>query len=329
VPKVTADGFVIGFVALVAIWALVGLPFIYWPESPQQRWQYPSTSQQSSNTEPKGTSEAPIFVQVISGLKSAEERAQEAEDREEKKSADAWLVRWTASLFFATIGLILATGVLGYFAFRQMRDMKASILAAERSAKAASDQVSLTRQAMIHTQRAFVFVKEIADSAVTANLGVRLSGPATERTIGWRISIRWENSGETPTKHMLTYVSGKTFDELLPEDFSFDDIPGQKSTPTVLGPKAGIAMGDAIIPLEIMTKIHAGTTHFYVWGWADYDDVFDGTDRHRTEFCYKIEFIGGGALFPVGARMTYRLHDKHNGAEDECMKKPPPYIRPT
>jgi predicted LPLAT superfamily acyltransferase len=63
--------------------------------------------------------------------KSAEERAQEAEEREEKKSADRWLVRWTAALFAATVGLILATGVLGYFGLQQSRDMKASISAAE------------------------------------------------------------------------------------------------------------------------------------------------------------------------------------------------------
>jgi hypothetical protein len=76
-------------------------------------------------------------VQVIPSLKSSTELAQEAEDRAEKRSADRGLVTWTAALFFATVGLILATCVLGYFAYRQLRDMKASIAAAQKAADAA------------------------------------------------------------------------------------------------------------------------------------------------------------------------------------------------
>jgi hypothetical protein len=57
-----------------------------------------------ADAEPKGSASAPFFVQAIPAPKPAEERAQEAEDREEKKHADRWLVRWTFALFAATIG---------------------------------------------------------------------------------------------------------------------------------------------------------------------------------------------------------------------------------
>src|SRR5438270_787184 len=85
---------------------------------------------QSAERRPDGSRAAPFVVEMVPAPKSAEERAQEAEDRDEKKAADRWLVRWTAMLFAATVGLILATGVLGYFGFHQARDMKASIAAA-------------------------------------------------------------------------------------------------------------------------------------------------------------------------------------------------------
>jgi hypothetical protein len=49
-----------------------------------------------------------------------------------------WLALWTYALFVATVGLILATAVLGYFAYRQSRDKKASIAATQQSAEAAA-----------------------------------------------------------------------------------------------------------------------------------------------------------------------------------------------
>lgn len=151
-PKDAADRGLILFAALMAAWLLIGLPFLYWPGSPHPKERHTaSEATQPSNQEPRGTASAPYVVQVIPGPKSAEERAQEAEDRDEKKEADRWLVRWTAALFAATVGLILATGVLGFFAWRQMHDMKASVDASTRQAKVAED--SLT-----NLERPWIFV---------------------------------------------------------------------------------------------------------------------------------------------------------------------------
>jgi hypothetical protein len=134
-PKITEGSFVLGGLALLAVWLFVGLP---WLATPLERIEYreaPQHSAQSSQEHPTGSAQSPFFVQVTPSPKSAEERSQEAEEREEKKSADRWLVRWTAALFAATVGLILATGVLGYFGLQQSRDMKASIA----SSNAAND----------------------------------------------------------------------------------------------------------------------------------------------------------------------------------------------
>src|SRR5207302_72647 len=120
----------------------------------------PKASAQNADTEPKGTTRAPMFVQVVPAPKTAEERAQETDEREEKKVADRWLVRWTAALLFATVGLILGTGILGYFAFRQAQDTRSSIAIAERSASAAADQVMLSRHVMEHVERALIFPSE-------------------------------------------------------------------------------------------------------------------------------------------------------------------------
>ena len=109
----------------------------------------PQGAPQSAEGEPRGSRTAPFFVEVIPTPKSAEERAQEAEDREEKKTADRWLVRWTAMLFAATVGLILATGVLGYFGFHQARDMKASIAAAKEANQISRENFLLSQRPWI------------------------------------------------------------------------------------------------------------------------------------------------------------------------------------
>lgn len=123
-PKISEGTFALGSLFAFALWLFVILPLLYLPREVHSQEQIHSDqSAQRTTAEPKGTAEAPFFVQVIPAPKTAEERAQEAEDREEKKSADWWLVRWTAALFFGTAGLILATGVLGFFAYRQIKDM--------------------------------------------------------------------------------------------------------------------------------------------------------------------------------------------------------------
>ena len=148
-PKITEGQYALGGLTALAVWVFVALPFIYSQgEVSAQKTSYTDQPEQHRATEPRGTPAAPFFVEVVPTPKSAGELAQEAEDRDEKKSADRWLVRWTASLFFATIGLIVATASLGYFAFRQMRDMKESIAAAKQAADAALIQANVAASSL-------------------------------------------------------------------------------------------------------------------------------------------------------------------------------------
>jgi hypothetical protein len=75
----------------------------------------------------------------------------------------------------------------------------------------------------------------------------------------------------------------------------------------------------AILPvqLEQMDNILAGTQYLYVWGWAEYDDVFAGTSRHRTEFCFRWT-VGGNVRDAKKVSTRYNIHERHNGADEEC-----------
>ena len=59
-----------------------------------------------------------------------------------------------------------------------------------------------------------------------------------------------------------------------------------------------------------------------IWGWADYDDIFPYTKRHRTEFCLQIKVI---TQPDGGRRIQLPTYPRFNGFDDECLNKPKPY----
>ena len=142
-PKLSEGSIAIGALILFAAWLFIGLPWIFYPSEHIQYVVVDSTHAQNTDAEPKGSAKSPFFVQVMPGSDAAQKRAEEAEDREEKKESDRALVRWTKALAFATIGLILATCVLGIFAWRQSRDTQDSISVARKSAEAAEMQAAI------------------------------------------------------------------------------------------------------------------------------------------------------------------------------------------
>jgi hypothetical protein len=100
------------------------------------------------------------------------------------------------------------------------------------------------------------------------------------------------------------------------EDFDFP-VASVPDVHVMIAPGGTIDSGELLIQLEQMDNIHAGTQHLYVWGWAEYDDVFVRTARHRTEFCYKWT-VGGNVRDPKKFGTRYNIHARHNGADEEC-----------
>jgi hypothetical protein len=82
------------------------------------------------------------------------------------------------------------------------------------------------------------------------------------------------------------------------------------------------------IPRTAFDNWHDEFSHLYVWGWAEYDDVFDGTERHRTEFCYSIGFSDRHAADIVSSDFIRYRHYKGNGVDQECRHPAAPYTPP-
>lgn len=170
---------------------------------------------------------------------------------------------------------------------------------------------------MIVNQRAFVFVKNIS-AVVISDTSSGYSAPHV-----WRITAVFENSGDTPAKKLLSCISWENFENEITDRFDFPD----KSKPTYafVGPKAIIHSNHIDIPYDAIDRATNFSDlfhyHIYLWGWVEYNDVFNETKRHRTEFCYKIEMDRGA--------MSFRAHHKHNAADEECYRQPSPYVPPS
>jgi hypothetical protein len=177
--------------------------------------------------------------------------------------------------------------------------------------------------------RAFVFAKAVAVTPHTFTELFTGTHGTWERAVAWTVSIMWENSGGTPTKNMFSHVSTDFFDGEMPGNFTFPDLGDQTRIRTMIGPGAVIYSGAFEYRVEDprVGEVFKRTKHLYIWGWAEYDDIFENTKRHRTEFCYEVFFVG--AAYPNKVQFTTRMHRSHNAADEDCqypLKTPRPQV---
>jgi hypothetical protein len=300
-------------------WAQSQNPTTSPSETTKPQQAKPPTNDKAAQPDQKKADAPPVIVNVLPTPKTDHEAEEERQERKEKAELDRRLVAltgdlafFTAGLFAATAALVLATAALAYYAFKQSRDMKASIKISEGAATTARDQVKLSREALISTERAFVFAQNV-ESFWTAD-------KATETIIKWTFFVVWKNSGKTPTRKMASNINSWIGVDAgpLPVDFDFPDYGGAQRN--MIGP-ATIMHGDRVdISVDQLQKIRAGTAHAYLWGWAEYSDVFAGTDRHRSEFCFEI-IVTGNPSYKEG-RFGFALHGPFNGYDEDCYRKP-------
>jgi hypothetical protein len=174
-------------------------------------------------------------------------------------------------------------------------------------------QTTVTNEALTSVQRAFVVFKDIT-------YGKLPDYRATDPT-GIRLIFAWENSGTTPTKCLVTHMSWALFTPDIPSNYDFPDF-GAGDSRSLIGPKSTSNMMAIDVPIDTFRSVQAGTHRLYTWGWADYNDIFNGTERHRTEV--SAETLVTGNLNDVVPGLTFVVLPRFNGADSETMKKPKP-----
>ena len=205
------------------------------------------------------------------------------------------------------------------FAFLLVIVFGGLILVGASQNRRARRSISLARESLVSTQRAFIFVARFDCRAI----GVKDS----EEIVLWRIGPQWENSGPTPTKHALNHISYGLFSGNGPETVKFEDrwSAGARCDPSHLFiAPMGVTLGEKV---EIPVRDFVSGKTAFIWGWIDYNDIFPNTSRHRTEFCAEIVLRGDPKVHDP-APFEFRFYGLHNGAEDECHHRPAPYAPP-
>lgn len=192
---------------------------------------------------------------------------------------------------------------------------------------ATSRQAQLTRDAMIADQRAFVFA---------SGIGSYWERDAATGQYCWRFRAGIKNSGRTPSKNLRIYCDCEVRNSLLPAGHKFQDQPGHETTglappgESVTGPVAPRSPIPPITPQDIVDAQN-GRKHIYLWGYAKYLDVFEGTQEHITRFRWLVTALGTPFTYDPAAAAAphaagtpgtldfgYVQAAEGNCADDEC-----------
>ena len=176
-----------------------------------------------------------------------------------------------------------------------------------KESQTASVAANKSANALMAAERAYVFVKAFAP--------VELRTPDA-LVAGWQCIVVWENSGNTPTKDLTTWISWDVFDKPIDDNFTFPDNKREASESSgigFIGPRAQMNVNTFTVSVQDAVELMMERKFLYIWGWVEYNDIFPGTPRHKTEFCNRV--IGSPvANNPNPAFIEFRYHRAHNKA---------------
>jgi hypothetical protein len=192
---------------------------------------------------------------------------------------------------------------------------------------AGEKQIDLTKRALISTERAFVSFVDLIWDAILDETG---------KISGYNISCVFENSGTTPTRHSYARMNWMRFPnpqykEGLSHNFDFPElaqlppsgVPAHDAFPKMsaffIGPRTRISPVQLFIPTPMLVSVYqSAQCQLLIWGWIEYDDIFEDSKRHRTEFAFTTVLENDPANPGVGGlRVRRKLHYKYNGADEE------------
>ena len=103
----------------------------------------------------------------------------------------------------------------------------------------------------------------------------------------------------------------------LPKDFDYPDVgaEGIETEKSTIGPGQYIQMTIGVSLADAQAVMRQERSLF-VWGWIEYDDIFENTPRRRTEVCVQVEVNADCRS------CTPTVVGLFNGADDDCHHKP-------
>jgi len=236
--------------------------------------------------ERRASAQAPVPVRNVETPKT------EAELAAERKETDDRAALNTRLLIFA--GLLVVVGLLLFVAFAvQALYLWLALRAMQRSANLAERNMTIAR-------RAFVYVGSLAWSAAGANI---------------KISPTWDNSGATPARSLRISTNWKASHGELPADFVYTYV--RPPDRIFLGAKGRADVGAILVPMRDIQAAIEDRVQLYVWGRATYEDIFEGTEPHFIEFCYRLDVTGAT---PNNVSLAFTHYGPHNRSDEDSQR---------
>ncbi len=282
----------------------------------QQACKIPSEerSSEASNTPNKTSSESDVFERIARSLEVISAAA-DTPEKAEREIADLIAQQDMACWAYWMVLISSAQAVVGIFG---LAALIVTVRQGQRALRIGRDSIKAARQstdATISKDRAFVFVDNIEVHQITDEHRTKV--------LSYYAVVRWKNAGTTPTKAFRNCVNIRLWPDPLPEDALKFECYAKEFTRAVIGPGATINSGG--LPIEFSTAMAAYQDqermkwHLLVWGWCEYNDVFIGTPRHRTEFCRKILVNVHPEKLEGNLGIKHFPFTKYNNTDDECV----------
>lgn len=138
----------------------------------------------------------------------------------------------------------------------------------------------------------------------------------------WAFEPVWENTGGTRTIEMINHVNFIEFGSEIPDEFEFPDFYGGDwfgYAKLLLGPRQTLRGQPLERPVDTLLAVKRRERRLFLYGWAEYYDVFDSLRLHRTEFCREIMVLGEPN--EINCQFRFDITGKFNGADADCYRK--------
>ena len=283
-----------------------------------------------------GTTDLPLVVQVQPTPEEEQRNNLDKRTRAEAATNDRLLITstaslatytnelktWTAVLAIVTFGLLLASGIQIVMFLRQLRFMREGLKDAKIAAEAARDSAGSGRASADIAKTAM----EASERAYVNFSGCRWVSHRHlyDKHIFWRIRPLWINTGNTPTRQLTVTIWYRLLEAPLPDNFEFPADREGPVIPAMIPPKGIVESAHYDIDGTDLQAVRAGAKHFYLFGLAQYRDVFQNTQQHLTRFSVKADNITGDPLDswddktnPVG--IMFQNYGRYNCADEDCQ----------
>ncbi|HEX4486880.1 MAG TPA: hypothetical protein VH088_11465 [Terriglobales bacterium] len=281
---------------LVAIALLV---ILFSPSQQQNQKTAPTNT--STNTDKRGTNEAPLVVKTLPPVKAQAEIEQETKDRKDKSANDRNIVKLSAVLALVAA---LQLFVYSYQAYK----LRETVKSAGEQAEAMERHIGEAARAATAMEKIATTIdggnRAVMRAYVTVTVGTAIyqerRGPG-QSDLYFEARPNLLNTGGTPARRVRIKTKADILPIPIPEDFTYPlpDDPVKPSFGAVVGAhQTHIMFGsvERFVPDAEVASIKQGTDKaLCVWGVVTYEDIFGVP--HSTKFGQIITWLPNNNIF--------------------------------